>query len=190
MTENLTTPNRVRNILIAAVAILLSAALFFSLQQETSTGNLDQQAEQATPLTVALTNGKPTLIEFYANWCTSCQAMAGDLATVKAEYSDRINFVMLNVDNSKWLPELLQYDVDGIPQFVYLDATGEAIAQTIGEQPLTILEADMNALALAQPLPYANTTGRTSRVDPNLTAPPPPAGSDPRSHGAQAAPTS
>lgn len=107
--------------------------------------------------------------------------MAADLATVKADYSDRLNFVMLNVDNPKWLPEILQYDVDGIPHFIYLDSQGGAIAQAIGEQPLNILEADLGALVAAEPLPYANASGRTSAFTPR-TAPSP---SDPRSHGAQ-----
>ncbi|MEA5417788.1 thioredoxin family protein [Spirulina sp. CCNP1310] len=181
MTENPTAPQRLRNIVIAAVAILLSATLFFSLQTENGSSSLAQQAANATPLDVAVNNGKPTLVEFYANWCTSCQAMAADLAQVKADYGDRLNFVMLNVDNPKWLPEVLQYDVDGIPHFVYLDGQGQAIAQSIGEQPLSILEADLGALIAAEPLPYANANGRTSAFTPSST----PSPSDPRSHGAQ-----
>jgi len=53
-------------------------------------------------------NGKPTLIEFYANWCS--QAMAPIWLTAK--YPDSVNFVMLNVDNTKWLPEILKYLVE------------------------------------------------------------------------------
>ncbi|MEO1467086.1 MAG: thiol:disulfide interchange protein, partial [Cyanobacteria bacterium J06633_1] len=59
---------------------------------------------------------------------------AGDLAQLKESYGDRVNFVMLNVDNTKWLPEMLRYRVDGIPHFLFMDVQGEAIAEAIGEQ--------------------------------------------------------
>ncbi|MDB9315750.1 thioredoxin family protein [Spirulina sp. CS-785/01] len=172
-------PRSLRNFIIAGVAVILAIALFIGLNTETGEANLEVQAEQATPLEVALDNSKPTFLEFYANWCTSCQAMAQELQTLKNEYGESVNFVMLNVDNTKWLPEILQYRVDGIPHFVYLDGDGKAIAQTIGEQPKSVLEADLQALIAEKPLPYANATGQTSAFQAKVK----PKNDDPRNHG-------
>ncbi|MBD2579735.1 thioredoxin family protein [Oscillatoria sp. FACHB-1406] len=176
--------SRLRNIILALVAVILSVALFLGLQSQTESVSLQTQAEESTPLEVAIANDKPTLIEFYADWCTSCQAMAGDLAELKKEYASSVNFVMLNVDNNKWLPEILRYRIDGIPHFVYLNRKGDAIAQTIGEQPRTILAADLDALVADAPLPHASATGKTSNFSAQ-TQPKATAGEDPRSHGAQ-----
>ncbi|MGK7939310.1 MAG: thioredoxin family protein [Crocosphaera sp.] len=156
--------NRIRNILIAFVAVALSIAIFFGFQTQSSSVSLEAQAQAATPIEAALTNGKPTLTEFYANWCSSCQAMAPELAQLKQKYADSVNFVMLNVDNNKWLPEILRYRVDGIPHFVFINHEGKAIAQTIGEQPPSVMEANLNALIDRQTLPYAYSTGQTSEL--------------------------
>ena len=172
-------PTRIPNLLIALAAITLSVALFFAFQTKASSVSLEAQAEQSTPLAVALTNGKPTLTEFYANWCTSCQGMSKELAELKRNYGKSVNFAMLNVDNSKWLPEILRYRVDGIPHFVYLNRNGEEIAQTIGEQPLVVMEANLDALLADLPLPYANTAGQISTFKTPVT----PSTADPRSHG-------
>ena len=183
-TSEVTSGSRIRNFLIALVAIVLGVALFLGLQTKTDTVLLDAQAEQSTPLEVALSNGKPTLMEFYANWCTSCQAMAKDLGELKQKYADSINFVMLNVDNTKWLPEIEKYRVDGIPLFIYLASTGKAIAQTIGEQPRPVMQANLDALVAMLPLPYTQANGQVSAFDTPVTMPKNPQ-SDPRSHGAQ-----
>jgi len=74
---------RFRNLVIVLVAVILSVAIFLGLRTETGTATLSTIAESSVPLNVALTNDKPTLIEFYANWCTSCQAMAPDMAELK-----------------------------------------------------------------------------------------------------------
>ncbi|MFN5726726.1 MAG: thioredoxin domain-containing protein, partial [Pseudanabaena sp.] len=128
---------QLRNLLVAIAAIILTTALFFGFQAQQSSTSLDAVAAAALPIDQALENGKPTMIEFYADWCSSCQSMAADNLSLEKEYNDHMNFVMLNVDNSKWLPEVLNYGVDGIPHFVFLNSQGEAIAEAIGEQPLS-----------------------------------------------------
>ena len=179
--SELTAGKRVRNLLIVIVAIALSVALFLGIRSQNTDVSLTALDENSTPLEVALSNGKPTLMEFYANWCTVCQAMAPDIAQLEQEYAD-VNFVMLNVDNTKWLPEMLKYRVDGIPHFVFLDRQGEAIAQAIGSQPRTIMATNLEAMLTDSPLPYAQASGEVSK----FTAPVAPAAKDdPRSHGSQ-----
>ena len=179
--SELTAGKRVRNLLIVIVAIALSVALFLGIRSQNTDVSLTALDENSTPLEVALSNGKPTLMEFYANWCTVCQAMAPDIAQLEQEYTD-VNYVMLNVDNTKWLPEMLKYRVDGIPHFVFLDRQGEAIASVVGSQPRTIMATNLEAMLADSPLPYAQTSGQVSK----FTAPVAPAAKDdPRSHGSQ-----
>jgi thiol-disulfide isomerase/thioredoxin len=164
--HNINPVNRIRNIIIALTAVIFGIVLVFSSQTTLNSESLEAQSQQAIPLEMAVNNGKPSLVEFYANWCTSCQAMARDLALLKQEYQQDVNFVMLNVDNNKWLPEILNYGVDGIPHFVFLNTQGQAIAETIGEQTLSIFEGNLQALLANRPLPYANTSGNISSLKP------------------------
>ncbi|WP_414551334.1 thioredoxin family protein [Anabaena sp. CCY 0017] len=178
-----TSGKRVRNFLIAIVAIALSVALVLGLRTETNSTSLADLDQTSTPLEVAISNGKPSIVEFYANWCTVCQKMAPDIAELEQEYAEKVNFVMLNVDNTKWLPEMLKYRVDGIPHFVFLAKDGETIAQTIGDQPHTVMASNLDALVAGSSLPYAQTSGQVSQ----FRAPVTPANNqdDPRSHGSQ-----
>ena len=176
--------SRIRNFLIALVAIALTVALSLGLRTETTSGALDALAKESTPLEVAISNGKPTLMEFYADWCPSCQEMAKDLGELKQQYADKLNFVMLNVDNTKWLPEISRYRVDGIPHFVFLGKDGEAIAQSMGEQPRPIMEANLEALVAELPLPYIQSSGQISQFE-SRVAPAKSTPDDPRSHSSQ-----
>ncbi|MBE9032105.1 thioredoxin fold domain-containing protein [filamentous cyanobacterium LEGE 11480] len=179
--------NRLRNLLIAIVAIVLAVVFALGLKTQTSSASLPAMAKASVPLDVALRNDKPTLMEFYADWCTSCQRMAPEMAELKETYGDRVNFVMLNVDNEKWLPEIVAYRVDGIPHFSYLQANNEPVAQAIGEQPEKVLEENLIALVDGQTLPIAMAQGETSAyTPPNATktvqkSTP----DDPRAHGSQ-----
>ncbi len=109
--------------------------------------------------------------------------MAPDIAALEKQYADKINFVMLNVDNTKWLPEMLRYRVDGIPHFVFLGKDGNSVAETIGDQPRTIMTSNIDALLAGSSLPYARTSGEVSKV--SAPAAPESNKDDPRSHGSQ-----
>jgi thiol-disulfide isomerase/thioredoxin len=174
---------RVRNFLIAIVAIALTVALFLGLRTETTSASLAKLGENSIPLEVAISNNKPSLVEFYADWCTVCQKMAPDMAELEQQYGEKLNFVMLNVDNTKWLPEMLKYRVDGIPHFVFLDKKGETIAQAIGDQPRAVMASNLEALVNNSALPYAQGSGKVSK----FSAPVAPTVNqdDPRSHGSQ-----
>jgi thiol-disulfide isomerase/thioredoxin len=172
---------RIRNFAIVVIAIILVIALVLGIRAQNFSDSLETQANRSQPLDLALTNGKPTLMEFYANWCTSCQAMAPDLAVVKAQFSDRVNFSMLNVDNTKWLPEVTKYRVDGIPHFVFFDSTGKVLAQAIGEQPRQILESKLADLIAGAGSIDTAATGEVSKFTPKVV---PSGGNDnPRAHG-------
>jgi thiol-disulfide isomerase/thioredoxin len=174
---------RLRNLIVVSVAAIFSVLIVLGLQTESSTASLSTLAKAAVPYEEATANDKPTFLEFYADWCTSCQAMAPDIEALETEYGDRVNFVMLNVDNPKWLPEISRYEVDGIPHFVFLNATGDAVAETIGEQPRTIVAQNLDALLVGEALPYARQTGQTSAFEPRMNSSS--SADDPRRHGAQ-----
>ncbi|WOD37867.1 thioredoxin domain-containing protein [Nodosilinea sp. E11] len=182
VTSNLA-PSRARNLIVAVAAVVLATAMVLGIRTQSAVPSLPELAASAVPYEVAQINGKPTLLEFYANWCGTCQAMAGDMAELRETYGDRVNFVMLNIDNNKWLPEMLAYRVEGIPHFVYSGADGAPIATAIGEQPRQILSDNLNALIAQAPLPHQQTFGRTSAVEGDFLSRQSTVNDNPRAHG-------
>jgi thiol:disulfide interchange protein len=174
------TANKLRNLLVAIAAIILTIALFFGFQAQQSSTSLDAVAAAASPIDEALANDKPTMIEFYADWCTSCQSMAADNLSLEKEYGDRLNFVMLNIDNTKWLPEVTKYRVDGIPRFIFLDRTNKAIGDTTGAIPRAIMATNIEAAIADQPLPHKgiNSDQTSTIIEPKAADI-----SQPRDHG-------
>lgn len=169
---------KLRNGAIAIAAIVLGLGLVFATQFQDQRVSLESLAQQAVPLEVAQTNGKPTLIEFYADWCTSCRQMAPTVGELEETYAGDVNFVMLNVDNTKWLPELTNYRVNGIPHFEFLDESGQSLGTAIGEQPKVILAGNLAALRDRRPLTNTSSTGQVSSFEAPIGD-----STQPRSHG-------
>ncbi len=165
---------------IAAIAIAgLIAALLLGLGARQHETSLRALAATSVPFDAAMANSQPTLVEFYADWCATCQAMAPDAQVLRQQFGDEINFVMLNVDNNKWLPELTRFRVDGIPHFVFLDRDNRVLGSAIGLLPRAILADNLTAMLDGNPLPHAElTAGRASP----LAGPKPADSTQPRDH--------
>lgn len=64
-----------------------------------------------------LINGeKPTLVDFYAEWCGPCLAMMPAYEALMEELKDEVNVIKMDVD--KHLDVALKYKVMGVPTFI------------------------------------------------------------------------
>jgi thiol-disulfide isomerase/thioredoxin len=110
---------------------------------------LQATAQAAMPYDQALGNQRPTLIEFYADWCTTCQALAPTLQTLHHRYGEQVNFVMLNIDDPRWNQQIEQFQVSGVPQITLLRPDHSIIDSFVGKVPRSVLDDRLTTLLKA-----------------------------------------
>lgn len=83
-----------------------------------------------------LANPQPVLIDFWAEWCAPCKALAPTLEKLAERFKNEVAFVKLNVDENKDLSK--EYAVRGIPTLLLMK-DGKELSRTVGSRSLTQL---------------------------------------------------
>ena len=76
-----------------------------------------------------LKSGTPVLVDYWAEWCGPCKAIAPVLAEVAKEYAGKLKIAKLNVDENQEVPK--KYGIRGIPTLM-LFKNGNMEAMKVG----------------------------------------------------------
>jgi len=144
--NNYSSNNFKKIILILLSLSLITFILIFKNNIFESTLQLKKLGNSSMDPEIAFTNGKPTYLEFYAEWCEICKEMAPEVAELKKDFDDKINFVFLNVDNPKWDKFIKEFKVNGIPQINIIDANANLLATLTGFQEENTIEQSLKYL--------------------------------------------
>jgi len=107
------------------------------------------------------------VFEFYADWCEACKEMAPDMINAKEQNANKVDIVLLNVDNSRWNDFVDKYDVNGIPKLIFFDARGEFKGFSLGVRKYTELNEVFLALINNLELPLFTKVSNSSKLSSN-----------------------
>ena len=75
---------------------------------------------------------KPVLVDFWAEWCGPCRALAPKLEEVASELGAKVKIVKVNVDENPGTPG--KYGIRGIPAMLLFKG-GAEVGQLVGNHP-------------------------------------------------------
>jgi thioredoxin len=87
--------------------------------------------------TEVLKSDKPVIVDFWAEWCGPCHAVAPVLDKIADERGEELRLVKVNVDENQDL--MIRYGIQSIPTII-LFRDGEPAAAVIGAQPKGAIE--------------------------------------------------
>ena len=80
---------------------------------------------------LVLKNQGPVLVDFWAEWCGPCRALAPKLEEISNEFGAKVTVVKMNVDENPSTPS--KFGIRGIPTMI-LFKNGQEMEQIVGNQ--------------------------------------------------------
>ena len=90
--------------------------------------------------------------------------MAPDMSEAKRLNSNKLDLVLLNVDNSRWFELIDKYDVNGIPKLIFFDDKGQLKGFSLGVRKYSELNEIFNALINNSELPSFTKLSNSSNL--------------------------
>lgn len=169
-----------RALLGVSLATALLVALGFGLTRDArvlptvSVGKpappFDLETLDGRPVALAELKGKPTVINFWASWCTECEKEHPLFLEANARLGDRVNFVgivfqdsagnasrfLVDMGDGKYgsYPNLLDpgsraaidFGVYGVPETFFLDREGMIVAKRVGRVTADLLVRELRRI--------------------------------------------
>jgi thioredoxin 1 len=87
---------------------------------------------------------KAVIVDFWAEWCGPCHAVAPVLDRIVEEHAGEVKLVKVNIDEERGLAE--RYGIASIPTMI-LFRDGQPAASALGAQPKSALERQLGLAA-------------------------------------------
>ena len=91
---------------------------------------------------VVLKSSKPVLVDFWAEWCGPCRAVAPILEEISNEHGSKIKIVKLNTDEEQAIA--MKYGISSIPT-MNVFVNGEVVKTIVGAKPKPALLKDLES---------------------------------------------
>ncbi|MBI4859148.1 MAG: thioredoxin [Candidatus Riflebacteria bacterium] len=88
----------------------------------------------------------PVLVDFFADWCGPCRALAPILETLAPEFEGRVKIVKVDCDEELELGS--RYQIRSIPTLLLFQG-GVVVDTLVGSQPLDVLRKRLTRAAQA-----------------------------------------